>query len=138
MLQAAVIGNGRDILVLDMGEPVRIVDLARTVIRLSGKSPDEVEIKFTGLRRGEKLYEELFYAHEKPVASSCSKVTRTDGQIQSWQELNAQLEKLRLALYYADANHLRQILAEIVPQYRFKTTVSWTKAFVQAANSTTQ
>src|SRR5262249_35926706 len=64
VLQAGAIGVDGDILVLDMGEPVRIVDLARTLIRLSGKTEKEVEIAFTGLRPGEKLYEELFYADE--------------------------------------------------------------------------
>jgi FlaA1/EpsC-like NDP-sugar epimerase len=138
VLEAAVVGKGRDILVLDMGEPVKIVDLARTIIRLSGKSLDEIEIKFTGLRKGEKLYEELFYADEKPITSSCSKVTRTAGQVQSWQSLNAQLEKLRLALSYADANHLRQTLAEIVPQYKFQSSISWTRSMAQPSTTTTQ
>ena len=59
VLQAAAIGESGQVLVLDMGEPVRIVDLARELIRLSGVSPDEIGIEFTGLRAGEKLYEEL-------------------------------------------------------------------------------
>ena len=65
VLQAFAIGNHRDTLVLDMGEPVRVLDLARTLIRLSGKSEREVGIRFTGLREGEKLTEELFYATEE-------------------------------------------------------------------------
>jgi len=81
VLQAAVVGTGeaasnlpelRDggIFVLDMGQPVKIVDLARRMIRLAGLRPDEdVEIRFTGLRPGEKLYEELFHGQEPPRAT---------------------------------------------------------------------
>jgi len=57
-------GDRGDTLVLDMGEPVRIVDLARTLIRICGKSEREVGISFTGLREGEKLNEEIFYSNE--------------------------------------------------------------------------
>jgi FlaA1/EpsC-like NDP-sugar epimerase len=59
VLQAAAIGDSGQVLVLDMGEPVRIVDLARQLIRLAGHTPEEIAIEFTGLRAGEKLFEEL-------------------------------------------------------------------------------
>jgi FlaA1/EpsC-like NDP-sugar epimerase len=64
LLQAGLQGRGGDILVLDMGEPVRIVDLARDMIRLYGADPDRVPIVFTGLRPGEKLYEETLASGE--------------------------------------------------------------------------
>jgi O-antigen biosynthesis protein WbqV len=74
VLQASVVGTGAEglaqggIFVLDMGKPVKIVDLARQMIRLAGLRPDaDVEIRFTGLRPGEKLYEELFHGREPPV-----------------------------------------------------------------------
>jgi FlaA1/EpsC-like NDP-sugar epimerase len=79
VLQASVVGTGDHqapmqtqggIVVLDMGEPVKIVDLARQMIRLAGYRPDhDVEIRFTGLRPGEKLYEEIFHGKEPPQAT---------------------------------------------------------------------
>jgi FlaA1/EpsC-like NDP-sugar epimerase len=65
VLQAGAIGHSGEVLILDMGEPVKIVDLAKDLILMSGlKYPDDIDIVFTGMRPGEKLYEELFYAHE--------------------------------------------------------------------------
>ncbi|MBL8447857.1 MAG: polysaccharide biosynthesis protein [Zoogloeaceae bacterium] len=69
VLQAAAMGRGGEIFVLDMGQPVRIVDLARKMIRLSGYGDDEIRIEFTGLRPGEKLYEELLADCEKTRAT---------------------------------------------------------------------
>ena len=72
ILDSAAIGSPGSLMVLDMGQPVRIVDLAHDLIRLSGRDPDSVPIEFTGLRPGEKLHEELFYAseHAKPTESA--------------------------------------------------------------------
>lgn len=70
VIQAAAMGEGGEVFVLDMGEPVRIVDLARDLVRLSGLDPDkDIEIKFTGVRPGEKLFEELLTAEEGTVAT---------------------------------------------------------------------
>lgn len=117
VLQAASVGQARDIMVLDMGEPVSILELARTVIRLSGKTPGEVQIKFTGLRKGEKLYEELFYDHENAVESPCPKINRTRSAVQGWSSLQVQLDELRVAMAHGDAEELRLHLSKIVPQY---------------------
>ncbi len=119
VLQAFAIGNHGDILVLDMGESVRILDLARSLVRLSGKSEHEVEIQFTGLREGEKLNEELFYGHEQVLPTSCEKIKRTSGALRSWSELSRQLDELRASMSIDGAAPIRAKLKEIVPGYSF-------------------
>ena len=69
VLQAAAIGESGQVLVLDMGEPVRILDLARDLIRMAGHTPEEIAIEFTGLRPGEKLYEELLADGDATIAT---------------------------------------------------------------------
>jgi FlaA1/EpsC-like NDP-sugar epimerase len=117
VLQAFTIGNHRDILVLDMGEPVRILDLARNLIRLSGKSEQDVEIRFTGLREGEKLNEELFYKNERVIPTSCDKIKRTSGPLKDWSELCVQLDNLRASMTVDGAAPIRAGIKEIVPEY---------------------
>ena len=77
ILDAAALGRSGDLFVLDMGEPVRILDLAHDIVRLIGRSADSVSIEFTGLRPGEKLHEELFYANEVIEETDVPKVLRT-------------------------------------------------------------
>jgi len=119
VLQAFAIGNHGDILVLEMGESVRILDLARSLIRLSGKSEHDVEIQFTGLREGEKLDEELFYGHEKVIPTSCEKIKRTNGALRNWPELCRQLDELRASMSIDGAVPVRAKIKEIVPEYTF-------------------
>src|SRR6267142_1919235 len=119
VLQAFAIGKHGDILVLDMGEPVRILDLARTLIRLSGKSEHDVDIQFTGLRDGEKLDEELFYEHEKVTPTSCDRIKRTNGALRDWTSLSRQLDELRTSLTIDGASPIRAKIKEIVPEYTF-------------------
>lgn len=119
VLQAFAIGKHGDILVLDMGESVRILDLARSLIRLSGKLEHDVEIQFTGLREGEKLKEELFYGHEKVVPTSCEKIKRTNGALRNWAELSRQLDELRASMSIDGAAPIRSKIKEIVPEYTF-------------------
>ena len=119
VLQAAEIGDHGDILVLDMGEPIRIVDLARNLIRLSGKSDRDVEIQFTGLREGEKLEEELFYSYEKVFPTSCGKIKRTNASAQDWPRLCRQLDELHASISDQAAASIRGKIQEIVPEYFF-------------------
>ncbi len=124
VLQAFVIGKHGDILVLDMGEQVKIVDLARTLIRLSGKSERDVEIRFTGLREGEKLSEELFYENEEVIPTSCEKIKRTKGPLKDWRELCRQLEELRTSMCVDGAAPVRIKMKEIVPEYSLQSDKS--------------
>jgi FlaA1/EpsC-like NDP-sugar epimerase len=119
VLQAAEIGDHGDILVLDMGEPMRILDLARNLIRLSGKSEHEVEIQFTGLREGEKLEEELFYSYEKVFPTSCGRIKRTNASVEDWSKLCRQLDELHASINDDGAGAIRGKIQEIVPEYFF-------------------
>lgn len=96
VLQAGAIGTSGDVLILDMGDPVRIVDLARDMIMLSGlRYPDDIDIEFTGLRPGEKLYEELFYESEVGADRIHEKIFRgTSEQAPSVMLINSQIRTL--------------------------------------------
>jgi FlaA1/EpsC-like NDP-sugar epimerase len=118
--EAVAIGDHRDILVLDMGEPVRILDLARTLIRLSGKFEPDVEIQFTGLREGEKLHEELFYKNEQVISTAFKKIKRTSAPIKDWNELRLQLDQLRASMTIDGAAPIRAGIKRIVPEYVFQ------------------
>jgi FlaA1/EpsC-like NDP-sugar epimerase len=120
VLQAFAIGKRGDTLVLDMGEPVKILDLARTLIRLSGMSEREVGIKFTGLREGEKLKEELFYATEEVDATSFEKIKRIRSPLVGWSKLRRHLNELRSSLDIDGAEGVRQRIKDIVPEYSYQ------------------
>ena len=94
-----------------MGEQIKIVDLARTLVRLSGKSERDVKIRFTGLREGEKLSEELFYEREEVIPTSCDKIKRTKGPLKDWSELCRQLEELRASMCVDGAAPVRAAFA---------------------------
>jgi FlaA1/EpsC-like NDP-sugar epimerase len=120
VLQAFAIGKRGDTLVLDMGEPVRILDLARTLIRLSGRSEREVGIRFTGLREGEKLKEELFYATEEIHPTSFEKIKRIRSPLVGWSQLQRHLNELRSSMGIDGAEPVRKKIKEIVPEYSYR------------------
>lgn len=117
VLQAFTIGDHGDILVLEMGTPVKIVDMARTLIRLSGRPEDAVEIKFTGLRPGEKLNEELHYRYEKLLPTTFEKIRKISGSKPDWSQLRHQLEELRVSMNVDGAAPILAKIKEIVPEY---------------------
>lgn len=119
ILQAAAMGKGGEIFVLDMGEPVKIVDLAREMIRLAGREPDvEIEIRFIGLRAGEKLHEELFHKAESLIGTHHPKILQAEAREMDWQRLQGQYAELAAACSSRDADSIYHVLRGIVPEYR--------------------
>ncbi|TLS76027.1 polysaccharide biosynthesis protein [Mariprofundus erugo] len=118
ILQAATMGQGGEIFVLDMGKPVKIVDLAEQMIRLTGLEPGrDIEISFTGLRPGEKLYEELFHDSEKLMATTHPKIMLSGSREVDWQMMQQELQTLRGACEQRDVRSLHQHLTTLVPEF---------------------
>jgi len=120
VLQASVLGQGGEVFMLDMGEPVKVLDLARDMIRLSGLEPDrDIQIQFTGCRPGEKLTEELFIEGENYQRTRHEKIFVVPGVARVTQEtLDAGLIALTSALELADDQELIQTLKRLVPQFQ--------------------
>lgn len=124
VIQASAMAHGGEVFVLDMGEPVRIADLARSMIRLSGLSvrdadnPDgDVEITETGLRPGEKLYEELLIG-DNPEPTNHPRIMRARERLLSWRELKSTLEEFDAAIRQkGDPISAVEIVAKLVPEY---------------------
>jgi FlaA1/EpsC-like NDP-sugar epimerase len=118
VLQSAVQGSGGEIFVLDMGKPVRIVDLARQMIELSGLKPDvDIQIEFIGTRPGEKLFEELSHKAENVVPTRHSKILRLVAPAPDMATLKEGLRELRTECVRSKADNLKQLLKMIVPEY---------------------
>ena len=115
VLQSFVLGKGGEIFVLNMGQPVKIIDLARQMIELSGFKPgDDIEIQFTGLKPGEKLFEELQHHTEEYAPTAHARITRlTSNAIFS----ESGVRELEQRLYEFDSNQLKELLKRLVPEY---------------------
>ncbi len=109
ILDAAALANPGDLFALDMGEPVKIMDLARDLARLSGRDPDSIPIKVTGLRKGEKLHEELFYDQEHVETTEIPKVMRTPSELPP-SDVREEVKRL-IAL--ADGAHDSEVAASL-------------------------
>ena len=118
VLQAGYYANGGEIFVLDMGKPVKIVDMARNLIRLSGYEPDvEIAIEYTGLRPGEKLYEELLMDEEGMQETDNKLIHIGKPIIMNDDELKVQLDRLEKACV-GESDNIKEIVAELVPTYQ--------------------
>jgi FlaA1/EpsC-like NDP-sugar epimerase len=118
VLQSAMQGTGGEIFVLDMGKPVKIVDLARQMIELSGLKPDEdIQIEFVGIRPGEKLFEEISRTGENFAPTTHGKIFRFISQPQLLARSRETLQRLRLALHHAEPDQIKVLLHEVLPDY---------------------
>jgi len=118
ILQAGAMGQGGEIFILDMGTPVKIVDMARDLIRLSGFEPDvDIKIEFIGLRPGEKLYEELITESEDIMETRHPKILVLKGGSCDINLLNGQVHELAAAAAAQDVDFIKSKLIEIVPDY---------------------
>jgi FlaA1/EpsC-like NDP-sugar epimerase len=118
VLQAGSMGEGGEIFMLEMGRPVRIVDLARNLIELSGLRPEvDVEVVFTGLRPGEKLHEELYTAAEATQPTAHEKIVMLAMQPVSRPRLQQELEELRAAVERRDVDEAARRLSDLVHAY---------------------
>jgi FlaA1/EpsC-like NDP-sugar epimerase len=118
ILQAGVMGEGGEIFILDMGQPVRIVDLVRDLIHLHGFEPErDISIQFVGLRPGEKLYEELITRGEGIVTTPHEKILVLRGNSVDRGLLNAQIDELLDVARTYDGRAIKGKLEEIVPEY---------------------
>jgi FlaA1/EpsC-like NDP-sugar epimerase len=118
ILQAGAMGEGGEIFVLDMGEPMLIRELAEQMIRLSGLVPgQDVKIIYTGLRPGEKLYEEIFHERENLQKTNHPKLFLASGREVDWEWLREELAELHRAALDRDIRSLIEHLRKIVPEY---------------------
>lgn len=121
VLQSASMGRGGEIFVLDMGEPVKIVDLARDLITLSGFRPGEdIEIKFVGVRPGEKLYEELAIDGEDVSRTAHPKIGIWQKRSEDWKWLLGAIDELLEDAETLDREQVRQRLKQVVPEFHLK------------------
>jgi len=118
ILQAGAMGEGGEIFILDMGKPVRIVDMARDLIRLHGFEPDQdIPIQFIGLRPGEKLCEELITQGEGIVATAHEKILVLRGNACDLKDLNAQIDELLTIACTYDIPAIKRKLQQLIPDY---------------------
>ncbi len=124
VVQAGAMGQGGDVFVLDMGQPVKIIDLARRMVELSGMTvrdelhPDgDIELTVTGLRPGEKLYEELLIG-DNPKPTQHPRIMKAHEQFLSWADLEQKLNALSIAMNVNDVPVIRGMLQELVSGYQ--------------------
>jgi len=120
ILQSSAMGNGGEIFVLDMGKPVKISYLAEQMIKLSGRKPNEdIKIRYTGLRAGEKLYEELFYENEDRKETEHVKILLANHPEINWQKLESHISELKEAVTNFNDEKISKLFAQLVPEGSF-------------------
>jgi FlaA1/EpsC-like NDP-sugar epimerase len=139
VLHAATLGEAGEVMVLDMGEQIKVLEVARNLIRLSGFVPDEdIQIVFTGLRPGEKLYEELQGTSEDSEPCSVDKITRIRRRpIEDWPQVQHEILALIWRARRGDSVGTRTALRGIVPTYEPPVATGSTASAPAAPTETT-
>jgi FlaA1/EpsC-like NDP-sugar epimerase len=118
VLESVVLGHGGEVLVFDMGKPVRITDLARQLIQDAGYRADkEIKLTFTGLRPGEKLHEEVFHAGEMAYPTQHPRICAARLEAPNGHRIQRKLRELARMLPYADDSTLIKFLQQVIPEY---------------------
>jgi len=134
ILQAGAMGHGGEIFVLDMGKPVRIVDLARRMIQLSGYQPEiDIAIKITGLRPGEKMHEELFYEKEPLLGTQHPKLLLAASIPFEQHKLEAEIQAMLDAADAGDAMRAVDCLKELIPEFKSNVIASEREEMVRSS-----
>ena len=117
VLEAAAMGGGGEIFIFDMGEPIKIFDLAKNMVKLSGLSyPEDIDIKITGLRPGEKLYEELLANGENTLPTYHKKIMISKVRELNYTKVCSQIDELCLTNIFYNGNAVK-LMKKIVPEY---------------------
>ena len=118
VLEAGFLGNGGEIFVFDMGKPIKILDIAVKLIQLSGLEPyEDIEIKFTGLRPGEKLFEELFSENEPQLPTHNPKISIARVVEIDYEKVFLMIDNVLCSVYEKSGSELKASISEIVPEY---------------------
>ena len=124
VLEAATMGEGGEVFVFDMGESVKIINLAKKMITLSGMRVDrDIEIKFTGLRPGEKLYEELLSTDENTLPTHHPKILIAKVNVPSYAYMDIQMNLIQDVLVVGDNNELVSKIKEVIPEYKSNNSI---------------
>jgi FlaA1/EpsC-like NDP-sugar epimerase len=119
VLEASVMAEGGEVFVFDMGEPVKIVDLARNMIRLAGFTPDtDIKIQFIGERPGEKLYEEVFSKDEKMKETHHEKIMISNENNFHFSEAENIIEKLKSLEGFYEPEMFRVVIKDLLPEFK--------------------
>lgn len=118
VLEAAAMGNGSEIFIFDMGESVKIIDLAKQMLKLSGlELGRDIQIVFTGLRPGEKLYEELLANKENTLPTNHSRILKANVRTYEWNEIEAKINELVGIYDFQNNDRAVRLMKELVPEY---------------------
>ena len=116
VLQAATMGDGGEIFVLEMGKPVKIIDLAKDLIRLAGHAPGSIDIIETGMRPGEKLFEELYYKNEKSLPTPHKQILSSTSRPFLYEKVESQVDSLIEAAFLSPIE-IRALMHNFIPEF---------------------